>query len=165
MTAVSGPRRRVGKEIAPRLIGARGLPIGLRIWALVARRPIDSLAILAAGVASIVIIINAVFLQSGFRQGTDQSEGLVSKLQKPQEFLKSKGNTCSVKSIVHWQELHLWKRDLVREAGDDRLKMLACFSSGAGPGVGYMLPLVISGNRVWHPGILSSSGSCWSIIA
>ena len=91
MTAVSGPRRRVGKEIAARLIGARGLPIGLRIWALVARRPIDSLAILTAGVASIVIIINAVFLQSGFRQGTDQSEGLVSKLQKPQEFLKSKG--------------------------------------------------------------------------
>ena len=30
----------------------------------VARRPIDSLAILTAGVASIVIIINAVFLQS-----------------------------------------------------------------------------------------------------
>jgi hypothetical protein len=81
----------VGKEIAARLIGARGLPIGLRIWALVARRPIDSLAILTAGVASIVIIINAVFLQPGFRQGTDQSEGLVSKLQKPQEFLKSKG--------------------------------------------------------------------------
>ena len=52
---------------------------------------------------------------------------------------------------MHWQELHLWKRDLVREAGDDRLKMLACFSSGAGPGAGYMLPLVISGNRVWHP--------------
>jgi hypothetical protein len=122
MTAVSGPRRRVGKEIAARLIGARGLPIGLRIWALVARRPIDSLAILTAGVASIVIIINAVFLQPGFRQGTDQSEGLVSKLQKPQEFL---GKYLQVKSIVHWQELHLWKRDLVREAGDDRLKMLA----------------------------------------
>jgi len=32
-----------------------------------------------------------------------------------------------------------------------RLKMLACSSSGAGPGVGYMLRLVISGNRVWHP--------------
>jgi hypothetical protein len=79
----------VGKEIAARLIGACGLPIGLRIWALVAR--LDSLAILTAGVASIVIIINAVFLQPGFRQGTDQSEGLVSKLQKPQEFLKSKG--------------------------------------------------------------------------
>ena len=35
--------------------------------------------------------INAVFLQSGFRHGTDQPEGLVSKLQKPQEFLKSEG--------------------------------------------------------------------------
>ena len=81
MTAVSGPRRRVGKEIAARLIGARGLPIGLRIWALVARRPIDSLGILTAGVASIVIIINAVFLQPGFRQGTDRSEGLGERFQ------------------------------------------------------------------------------------
>ena len=91
MTAVAGPRRRVGKEIAARLIGARGLPIGLRIWALVARRPIDSLAILTAGVASVVIIINAVFLQSGFRHGTDGFEGLASTHQKRQEFLKSEG--------------------------------------------------------------------------
>ena len=74
--------------LAARLIGARRLPIGL---ATVARRPIDCLAILTASVASIVIIINAVFLQSGFRHGTDQPEGLVSKLQKPQEFLKSEG--------------------------------------------------------------------------
>ena len=58
---------------------------------MVVRRPIDCLAILTASVASIVIIINAVFLQSGFRHGTDQSEGLVSKVQKPQAFLKSEG--------------------------------------------------------------------------
>ena len=58
---------------------------------MVARRPIDCLAILTASVASIVIIINAVFLQSGFRHGTDRPEGLVSKLRKPQEFLKSEG--------------------------------------------------------------------------
>ena len=58
---------------------------------MVARRPIDCLAILTASVASIVIIVNAVFLQSGFRHGTDQPEGLVSELQKPQEFLKSEG--------------------------------------------------------------------------
>jgi len=99
MTAISGRRRRVANDksrdrrrldhgLAARLIGARRLPIGL---SMVARRPIDCLAILTASVASIVIIINAVFLQSGFRHGTDQPERLVSKLQKPQEFLKPEG--------------------------------------------------------------------------
>ena len=39
--------------------------IGRRIWAKAARRPVDSFAVLAAGTASIVIIINAIFLQSG----------------------------------------------------------------------------------------------------
>ena len=58
---------------------------------MVARRPIDCLAILTASVVSIVIIINAVFLQSGFRHGTDRFERLVSTLQKRQEFLKSEG--------------------------------------------------------------------------
>ena len=97
MTAVSGRRRRVVNDklrdrrrldhgLAARLIGARRLPIGL---SRVVRRPIDCLAILTASVASIVIIINAVFLQSGFRHGTDQPE--VSKVQKPQAFLKSEG--------------------------------------------------------------------------
>jgi hypothetical protein len=99
MTAISGRRRRVVDDKlrdrrrldhgpAARLIGARRLPMGL---SMVARRPIDCLAILTASVASIVIIINAVFLQSGFRHGTDQPEGLVSKLEKPQEFLRSEG--------------------------------------------------------------------------
>jgi hypothetical protein len=99
MIAVSGRRRRVvnDKQRDPRrlehglaalLIGTRRLPKGL---SMVARRPIDCLAILTASMASIVIVINAVFLQSGFRHGTDQPEGLVSKLQKPQAFLKSEG--------------------------------------------------------------------------
>ena len=99
MTAVSGRRRRVVNDklrdrrhldhrLAARLTGARRLPIGL---SMVVRRPIDCLAILTASAASIVIIVNAVFLQSGFRHGTDQPEELVSKLQKPQEFLNSEG--------------------------------------------------------------------------
>jgi hypothetical protein len=37
----------------------------LRLYAKGARRPVDSVAILAAVVASTVIIVNAVFLQSG----------------------------------------------------------------------------------------------------
>ena len=83
-----GHRRRREYGLAARLIGARRLPMGL---AMVARRPIDCLAILTASVVSIVIIINAVFLQSGFRHGTDRFERLVSTLQKRQEFLKSEG--------------------------------------------------------------------------
>lgn len=36
-----------------------------RIWQRMARRPVDSVAILGAAAASLIIIINAVFLQSG----------------------------------------------------------------------------------------------------
>jgi len=47
-----------------RIAGAAG-PIGRRIWSKAARRPVDTFAILAACAASVVIIVNAVFLQSG----------------------------------------------------------------------------------------------------
>jgi len=43
--------------------------LGARIWARMARRPVDSFAILGAAAASLVIIINAVFLQSGSQRG------------------------------------------------------------------------------------------------
>ena len=56
-------------------------------WAKVAQRPVDFLAILVAGVASIAIIINAVFLQSG--PGIYKPQQLSSKLQKTHESLKS----------------------------------------------------------------------------
>jgi hypothetical protein len=39
--------------------------VGFRVWAKFTRRPVDSLAILSAGAACLVIVINAVFLQSG----------------------------------------------------------------------------------------------------
>lgn len=39
--------------------------IGLRLWAKAAHRPVDSMAIFAASAASVIIILNAVFLQSG----------------------------------------------------------------------------------------------------
>jgi len=48
---------------------------------------VDFLAILVAGVASVAIIINAVFLQSD--RGTYEHEHLVTKLQKKYETLKS----------------------------------------------------------------------------
>jgi len=39
--------------------------VGLRLWAKVVYRPVDTLAILGAVGTSLVIIVNAVFLQSG----------------------------------------------------------------------------------------------------
>jgi hypothetical protein len=39
--------------------------LALRVWSKAARRPVDSFAMLSAGVLSLVIVINALFLQSG----------------------------------------------------------------------------------------------------
>jgi len=36
-----------------------------RLWGRLARRPVDSVAIIGAAAASLIIIVNAVFLQSG----------------------------------------------------------------------------------------------------
>jgi hypothetical protein len=44
-----------------------GGSLGWLLWVKVVRRPIDSLAIFAASAASLVIIVNAVALQSGAR--------------------------------------------------------------------------------------------------
>src|SRR5690348_477695 len=101
MTAVSGRRRRVVKDklgdrrrlrqgLAARIAHTCRLQIRLTI---VARRPIDCLAVFTASAASIAIIVNALCLQSGFRHRTDTDglEGFVSTLQKPQEFLNSEG--------------------------------------------------------------------------
>jgi hypothetical protein len=41
--------------------------LGSRLWTNVADRPVDSFAILGAAAATLVIIVNAVFLQSGAR--------------------------------------------------------------------------------------------------
>jgi hypothetical protein len=61
----------------------------LRLSAKVPRRPADFLAIFVAGATSIVIIINAVFWQSGPR--INKREQLFSKLQEIHESLKSEG--------------------------------------------------------------------------
>jgi hypothetical protein len=39
--------------------------LGLLVWRKAAGRPVDSLAILGAGAVSLVIVVNAVFLQTG----------------------------------------------------------------------------------------------------
>jgi hypothetical protein len=100
-------RRYANRRVAARVIRARGLPIGLRIWAKVARRPIDSLAILAASVASIVIVVNAVFLQSGSRSTTDELERLKSKLQELRELLKSRDVRVQREIESGWNKKHV----------------------------------------------------------
>ncbi len=39
--------------------------MALRLWAKATRRPVDTVAVLAAVAASLIIIVNAVFLQTG----------------------------------------------------------------------------------------------------
>lgn len=46
------------------MIGAAAA-VGFRLWARIARRPLDSLATLGAVAACLVIIVNSVFLQKG----------------------------------------------------------------------------------------------------
>jgi hypothetical protein len=61
------PERRNDSHRAPaRATGAAAAvaSIGLRLGAKAVRRPVDSLAILSAGALSLVIVVNAVFLQS-----------------------------------------------------------------------------------------------------
>jgi hypothetical protein len=45
------------------------MTLAARVWARMARRPVDTVAILGAAGASLIIIVNAVFLQSGSQRG------------------------------------------------------------------------------------------------
>jgi hypothetical protein len=57
-------RHRNRRGAAAGAIGAAA-SVGFRLWAKIAHRPIDSLAVLGAGAACLMIVVNAVFLQSG----------------------------------------------------------------------------------------------------
>ena len=46
---------------------ATALALGLQLWTRVTERPVDSFAVLGAAAATVVIIVNALFLQSGAR--------------------------------------------------------------------------------------------------
>jgi hypothetical protein len=83
-TAAHGPASKEA-EVARRTRATKSLR--LRVCAKVAQRPVDFLAIFVAGVASIAVIVNAVFLQSGPR--IYEPEQLFSKLQRTHESLKS----------------------------------------------------------------------------
>ncbi|MGE5366213.1 MAG: peptidoglycan-binding domain-containing protein [Betaproteobacteria bacterium] len=56
------PRRRQQSFLTRVVSGAGAL--GFRAWDLIARRPVDSIAIIAAIATAFVIVVNAIFLQS-----------------------------------------------------------------------------------------------------
>ncbi len=60
-------RRNHGRRAVAGAAGAASVlaALGLRVWRQAADRPVDSLAILGAAAASLVIVVNAVFLQTG----------------------------------------------------------------------------------------------------
>jgi hypothetical protein len=59
-------RRNNSRRAGLRTAGPAGAiaAIGLRLWSRAARRPVDAMAILGAGAASAIIIVNAMLLQS-----------------------------------------------------------------------------------------------------
>ena len=59
------PRRRQQSFFVRVASGAGTL--SLRVWDPLARRPVDSIAIIAAAATAFVVVINAMFLQSGMR--------------------------------------------------------------------------------------------------
>ncbi len=59
------PRRRQQSFFVRLASGAGAL--SLRFWDPLARRPVDSIAIIAAGATALVIVINAMFLQSSMQ--------------------------------------------------------------------------------------------------
>jgi Putative peptidoglycan binding domain len=59
-------RRKANRSFYARAAGAGGA-LASRLWTDAVRRPVDSFAILAAVAASAIIVVNAVFLQSGSR--------------------------------------------------------------------------------------------------
>jgi hypothetical protein len=57
----SGRRAGAGRGAATGAVAA----VGLRLWSSASHRPVDATAILCAGAASLIIVVNAIFLQSG----------------------------------------------------------------------------------------------------
>lgn len=57
-------RRNQGRRWNARAVKAAA-SVGFLLWAKVAQRPVDAFAVLGAGAVTLVIVVNAVFLQSG----------------------------------------------------------------------------------------------------
>ena len=57
------PRRRQQQSFLTRVVSGAGA-LGFRAWDSMARRPVDSIAIVAAIATAFIIVVNAIFLQS-----------------------------------------------------------------------------------------------------
>jgi hypothetical protein len=85
----NGRRAGAGRGVATSALAA----VGLRVLSSAAHRPVDAAAILCAGAASLIIVVNAIFLQSGvhpapfFANPTAQTSGnrftALSPIQPP----------------------------------------------------------------------------------
>ncbi len=93
----------------------------LLLWARVARRPIDSIAILAALVASMVIILNALVLQSG-------SSPAPFVANAPAQPAGADRRTAVQRSSVHWAGPPPTPQELAA-AGNDPIGQLIGLSS------------------------------------
>jgi hypothetical protein len=69
--------------------------VAVRIWQRMARRPVDSVAILGAAAASLIIIVNAVFLQSGSQRGP-----FVANLPAPPQVAESRSQIAASASAA-----------------------------------------------------------------
>lgn len=79
-------RRRINRAAAfSAAVAGLVLTVAALIWERMARRPVDTVAILGAAAASLVIIINAVFLQSGSQRGP-----FVANLPPPPQVAESR---------------------------------------------------------------------------
>ena len=58
--------RRRHRSFLARVVSGAGA-LGFRVWDPIARRPVDSIAIIAAVATALVIVVNAIFLQSSMR--------------------------------------------------------------------------------------------------
>jgi hypothetical protein len=83
----------------------------LRLWARVARRPIDSIAILGALAASLVIILNALVLQSG----SSPAPFLVNAPAQP---TAADHRTSVRRSSLHWAGPPLAPQELAAARND-----------------------------------------------
>jgi Putative peptidoglycan binding domain len=81
----SGRRAGAGKGAATGALAS----VGLRLWSTAAHRPVDATAILCAAAATLIVVVNAVFLQSGvhpapfFANPTAMRQASGSRLASP----------------------------------------------------------------------------------
>lgn len=121
--------------------------IGLRLSASAARRPVDSLALLAAGAASVIIIVNAVFLQSGSRSApyfanpAPRPMGNQIRTKRTEPALDTSESTGSTQATVAPKEPRMTRRnDPIAELIGSSSRVMAVQRALADFGYGQIKP-------------------------